>query len=98
MKGLPSILYPTRIYVEAKRGDMMLKLTVDVTNPCEIPFKLGRTGMIEGPCMASGTFSWEGNTVDLNGYGMFEATRVKYLIQLPGIIPRIMQKIFSRAK
>ena len=75
---------------------MLLKLEVELTNPCEIVFKLARTIMIEGPCVAKGSFSWSDYNVELNGYGMFEATRVKYIFQLPCIIPRIFQILFLR--
>jgi predicted secreted hydrolase len=96
LKGLPSLTYPTKFLVEAKKDDMVLNLEVELINPCEIIFKLARTGMIEGPVDATGTFSWSNYTVELNGYGMYEATRVKYLLQLPGIIPRIFQRLILR--
>jgi len=94
LKSIPSLIYPTKFLITAKRNDMVLRLEVELTNPCEIAFKkIARTGMVEGPCVAKGTFSWSGNTVELNGYGMFEATRVKYLFQLPGILPKILHRI-----
>ncbi|MDH7507327.1 MAG: hypothetical protein QHH15_06055, partial [Candidatus Thermoplasmatota archaeon] len=69
LKELPSLTYPKKFLVQAKRNDMVLKLEVELTNLCEIPFKLARTGMIEGPCIAKGSFSWSEYTVQLNGYG-----------------------------
>ena len=82
--------------LRAQHFDMVLNLEVELINPCEIIFKLARTGMMEGPVEAKGTFSWSNYTVVLNGYGMYEATRVKYLLQLPGIIPRIFQRLIMR--
>ena len=78
-QNLPSLSYPVKYYVEASQEDMLLKLEITVYNVCEITFKSGRTGMFEGPCFAKGTFSWEGHTVELNGYGLSEVTRIKYL-------------------
>jgi len=84
-KGLPFMYYPKKLHVEAKRDDMILKLDIEVYNTCENVWKWARTGMFEGPCYAKGTFSWSGYTVELNGYGLSEFTRVKYLFGLPGI-------------
>ena len=84
-KGLPFMNYPKKIHVEAKRDDMILKLDIEVYNTAENVWKLARTGMFEGPCYAKGTFSWSGYTLELNGYGLSEFTRVKYLFGLPGI-------------
>jgi hypothetical protein len=64
---------------------MTLKLDIDISNTCQIVWKLGRTGMFEGPCNVKGTFSWSVYSVDLNGYGFSEFTRVKYILGLPGI-------------
>jgi hypothetical protein len=97
-KSIPTLSYPTKFLVEAKRDDLVLKLEVELTIPCEIPFRIARTGMVEGPIVAKGSFSWANYTEELNGYGMFEATRVKYILQLPGIIPRIFQRAFLRAR
>ena len=77
--------YPKKLHVEAKRDDMILKLDIEIYNTCENVWKWARTGMFEGPCYAKGTFSWSGYTVELNGYGLSEFTRVKYLFGLPGI-------------
>jgi hypothetical protein len=71
---------------------MILKLDITVNTVQEIVFKLGRTGMFEGPCVAKGTFSWEGNTVELNGYGLSEVTQVKYFFG------SILDNLFSRFK
>jgi predicted secreted hydrolase len=84
-KGLPFMYYPKKLHVEAKRDDMILKLDIEVYNTCENVWKWARTGMFEGPCYAKGTFSWSDYTVELNGYGLSEFTRVKYLFGLPGI-------------
>jgi len=87
-KGLPFMKYPKKLHLEAQRDDMKLSLDIDVYNTCQIVWKLGRTGMFEGPCTAKGTFSWSGYSVDLNGYGLSEFTRVKYLLGLPGILQK----------
>jgi predicted secreted hydrolase len=79
-QSLPSLSYPVKYHLEASKEDMILKLDITLYNVREIVFKLGRTGMFEGPCYAKGTFSWDGQTVELNGYGMSEVTRVKYFI------------------
>jgi predicted secreted hydrolase len=84
-KGLPFMYYPKKIHVEAKRDDVILKLDIQVYNTFEKVWKWARTGMFEGPCYATGTLSWSGHTVELNGYGLSEFTRVKYLFGLPGI-------------
>ena len=91
-KNLQSMSYPIKYHLEASRDDMSIDLDITVNNVCEIVFKFGRTGMFEGPCVAKGTFSWEGNTVELNGYGMSEVTRVKYPFS------SILENIFSRFK
>jgi predicted secreted hydrolase len=87
-KGLPFMKYPKKIHVEAKRDDMVLILDIEVDNTAENVWKLARTGMFEGPCHAKGTFSWADYTVELNGYGLSEFTRVKYLFGLPGIFQK----------
>ena len=83
---LPLMNYPIKIRVEAKRDDMTLTLDIQNYNICDIVWKLARTGMFEGPCVVTGTFSWSGYSVDLQGYGMSEVTRVKYLLERPRII------------
>jgi|GEM_PF-404473 len=95
-KSPPFMVYPKKIHVYAKRDDMILNLDIKIYNINEGLWKFARTGMFEGPCYATGTFSWSEYTVKLNGYGMFEATRVKYLLELPGIIPKISQRLFLR--
>ena len=85
-KGLPFMYYPKKMHVEAERDGMVLDLDIVVYNTNVKIWRLARTGMFEGPCYATGTFSWDGYTVHLNGYGLSEFTRVKYLIGLPGII------------
>jgi len=87
-KGLPFMHYPKKLHIEAVRNDMTLNLDIEVYNTCENVWKLARTGMFEGPCLAKGTFSWSGYTVELNGYGLSEFTRVKYLLGLPGIFAK----------
>lgn len=84
-KGLPFMTYPKKLHLEAQRDDMTLKLDIEIYNTCQIVWKWARTGMFEGPCYAKGTFSWSVYTVELNGYGLSEFTRVKYLLELPGI-------------
>ncbi|MFW6121588.1 MAG: hypothetical protein ACOC80_11915, partial [Petrotogales bacterium] len=74
---LPSMIYPKKIHLEAKRDDMVLILDIDIYNTCEIVWKKARTGMFEGTSNAKGTFSWSVHTVELNGYGMSEVTKVK---------------------
>jgi predicted secreted hydrolase len=88
-KGLPFLHYPKKIHVEAKRDDMILKLDIVVYNTYQKVWRIGRTGMFEGPCYATGTFSWADQTVELNGFGISEFTRVKYIFGLPGIIRKI---------
>lgn len=88
-KGLPFMHYPKIMHVEAERAGMVLKLDIVVYNTNVKVWKLARTGMFEGPCYATGTFSWDGHTVELNGYGFSEFTRVKYLFGLPGIFRKI---------
>ena len=85
-QGLPFMTYPKKFHLEAQRDDMVLKLDVDIYNICQNVFKRARTGLFEGPCRVTGTFSWSGYTVELHGYGLTEITRVKYLIALPGQI------------
>ncbi len=77
---LTSIKYPTKYHLVAKKDDMFLELDITVYNVCELIWRLGRTGMFEGPCTVEGSFSWSNYKVDLNGYGMTEVTRVKYLL------------------
>lgn len=85
---LPSILYPKKVHIEATRDDMILNLDIQIYNTCEIIFKRALTGMFEGPCYAKGTFSWSGHTVELNGYGFSEFTRVRYLLERPYLFRR----------
>jgi hypothetical protein len=87
-KGLPFMKYPKKLHIEAERDDMILKLDIQIINTAENVWKLARTGMFEGPCLAKGTFSWSDYTVELNGYGLSEFTRVKYLFGLPGIFAK----------
>ncbi len=91
-KELPSLTYPVKYYIEASGDDMLLKLEITVYNVCEIIFKTARTGMFEGPCTVKGTFSWENYTVELNGYGLSEVTRVKYLFD------SLFENLFSRIR
>jgi len=87
-KGLPFLHYPKKIHIEAKQDDLILKLDIEVTNTAENVWKIARTGMFEGPCIATGTLSWDEYTVELNGYGLSEFTRVKYIFGLPGIFQK----------
>ena len=95
-KDLPSLIYPKKIHIEVEKEGMALELDISVYNTGEVVFKKSRIGLFEGPCHVKGTFSWSGHTVELNGYGMTEFTRVKYLLQRPRIfqnIQNILQNI-----
>ncbi len=83
---LPSMSFPTKVRIEANREDMDLSVDIDIYNNCETVWKRALTGMFEGPCIATGTFSWSGHSVDLNGYGFSEFTKVRYLIELPDFL------------
>ena len=96
-RGLPALVYPKKMHVYAKRDDMVLEMDIEMYNTNEGIFRLARTGMFEGPCRVTGTFSWPGYTVELNGYGMSETTKVKYLLQRPAIIPKIIQRLLKRS-
>lgn len=87
-KGLPLMKYPKKMHVEAEQDDIILILDIEVINTAENVWRLARTGMFEGPCIATGTLSWPGYTVELNGYGLSEFTRVKYLFSFPGIFKK----------
>ncbi|MBN2598909.1 MAG: hypothetical protein JXA75_00090 [Candidatus Thermoplasmatota archaeon] len=83
-KGLPFMHYPKKFHVEAELDDMVLKLDIEVSTTSENVWRFARTGMFEGPCIATGTFSWGKHTVELHGYGLSEFTRVKYLFGFQG--------------
>jgi len=91
-KDLPSMIYPKKIHIEVEKEGMALELDISVYNTGEVVFKKSRIGLFEGPCRVKGTFSWSGHTVELNGYGMTEFTRVKYLLQRPRILQNIRFK------
>jgi len=93
-QSLPSLSYPVKYHVEATRDDMVLKLDITIYNVCEIVWRNARTGMFEGPCYATGSFSWSGHTVELNGYGMSEITRVKYLFSDLNLFNQLGQRFF----
>ena len=82
-ENLRSMIYPTKYHLKAQKDDMSLELDVEIYSVAQLVWKLGRTGLFEGPCRVTGTFSWSGHTVTLNGYGTSEITRVKYLLSLP---------------
>lgn len=88
-KGLPFMHYPKIMHVEAARDGMVLKLDIVVYNTNVKVWRLARTGMFEGPCYVTGSFTWDDHTVELNGFGFSEFTRVKYLFGLPGIFRKI---------
>ncbi len=88
-KGLPFMHYPKIMHVEAARDGMVLKLDIVVYNTNVKVWRLARTGMFEGPCYVTGSFTWDDYTVELNGFGFSEFTRVKYLFGLPGIFRKI---------
>lgn len=90
---LRTMSYPVKYHISVEDDGMKLDLEITAYNVAEIIFKLGRTGMFEGPFRAKGTFSWDGHTVELNGYGFSEITRVQYLLGGFGIIDRIMERI-----
>jgi len=77
--------YQKKYHLEEQQDGMVLKLDVEIYNTYEIVWKWARTRMFEGPCYVKGTFSWTGHTIELNGYGISEITRVKYFFELPGI-------------
>jgi predicted secreted hydrolase len=83
---IPSIVYPKKCRLEAERDGIVLTLDIEIYNTYELAWKMSRTAMFEGPCRVIGTMSWSGNTVALNGLGMSEITRVKYLLELPHIL------------
>ncbi|MFO7676866.1 MAG: lipocalin family protein [Thermoplasmatota archaeon] len=85
-EGMPLIKYPLKSRVEAQRDDMILTIDIENYNICDIVWRFARTGMFEGPVTVSGTFSWAGYSVDLQGYGMGEITRVKYIVERPRIL------------
>jgi hypothetical protein len=85
-QDIPSIVYPKKCHLEADRDGVVLKLDIEIYNTCELVWKGSRTGMSEGHCRVKGTMSWSGHTVELNGFGMSEITRVKYLLELPHIL------------
>ena len=79
---IPSIVYPKKCHLEADRDGIVLKLDIEIYNTYELVWKESRTAMFEGPCRVKGTMSWSGNTVELNGLGMSEITRVRYFLDL----------------
>ncbi len=83
------IKYPLKYSLKAERDGMILRLDIIVENVCEIVWPRAWTGMFEGPCVVSGSFSWNQNTVELHGFGMSEVTIVKYLLQRPMILDRL---------
>ena len=85
---LPSMSYPRKVHIKANRDGMDLSLDIDVYSTCETVWKRARTGMFEGPCTVTGKFSWSGHTVELNGYGFSEFTKVRYLLERPYIFKR----------
>jgi predicted secreted hydrolase len=84
-KGLPFMKYPKKMHIDAERDGVILQLDITVANTAENVWRIARTGMFEGPCVATGTLSWSGHTVELNGYGLSEFTRVKYLLSFLNI-------------
>lgn len=83
---IPSIVYPKKCHLEADRDGIVLKLDIEIYNTYELAWKESRTAMFEGPCRVKGTMSWSGNTVELNGLGMSEITRVRYFLDLFSIL------------
>ena len=91
--NLPLMYYPTKYRITVDDKDMNLDLELTFDNVCEITWRLGRTGMFEGPCKAKGYFTWDGYTVNLNGYGFAEITRVKYLLSGFGILENLRERL-----
>jgi hypothetical protein len=87
--------YPVKYHVSVEGDGMNLDLELTTYNVAEIVFKPGRTGMFEGPFYAKGTFSWDGHSVELNGYGFSEITRVQYGF---GILDRIKERLSDISK
>lgn len=96
-EDLPSLIYPKKIHIEVEKEGMALELDITIYNTGEIVFKKSRIGLFEGPCHVTGKFSWSGHSVELNGYGMTEFTRVKYLLQRPHILQTI-QNLFRNIR
>ncbi len=96
---LKTMSYPVKFHITAEGDGMYLDLELEAYNIAEVIFRFGRTGMFEGPFRAKGTFSWDGHTVELNGYGFQEITRVQYLLGGFGLVDRIrdrMTDLFNR--
>ena len=87
----PRLKYPIQYRLHAERDDMILDLNIQVYNICEIVWPRAWTGMFEGPCHVSGTFSWDQQSVELQGLGMSEVTIVQYLIQRLRILNRLKE-------
>jgi hypothetical protein len=85
----PRIQYPIQYRLHAERDGMILNLDIHVYNICEIVWPRAWTGMFEGPCVVTGTFSWDQESVNLQGIGMSEVTIVQYLLQRPRFLDRI---------
>ena len=79
-KDFPRIKYPIKYRLYAEQDDMILRLGIVVYNICEIVWPRAWTGMFEGPCIVSGSFSWDQESVQLDGLGMSEVTIVQYLL------------------
>jgi hypothetical protein len=88
----PRIKYPLKYRVHAEREGMILELDITIYNICEVVWPRAWTGMFEGPCVVSGTFSWDQESVELQGKGMSEVTIVHYLLQRPRILDRLISR------
>jgi len=85
----PRIQYPIQYRLHAERDGMILNLDIHVYNVCEIVWPRAWTGMFEGPCVVTGSFTWDQESVNLQGIGMSEVTIVQYLLQRPRFLDRI---------
>ena len=56
---------------------MVLNLDIRNYGIWEMVWPRAWTGMFEGPCIVSGTFSWDQESVELQGVGMSEVTIVQ---------------------
>ncbi|MBU0498131.1 MAG: hypothetical protein KKC68_05615 [Candidatus Thermoplasmatota archaeon] len=90
--GIARMKYPQEYTLVAERDDMKISLEIKIYNICEIVWPRARTGMFEGPCYVSGTFSWDQECVTLQGFGMSEVTIVEYLLQRPKILDQLRAK------
>jgi predicted secreted hydrolase len=85
----PRIQYAVHWRLHAEKDDMVLNLDIRAYGIWEMVWPRAWTGMFEGPCVVSGTFSWDQQSVELQGVGMSEVTIVQYLIHRFRILDRL---------